>query len=135
MMMVEIGSSTGKAAMPSYRSRTTVLWEVRMVRSGYLREQAETCLRLSQRCSNRATAAELRMMAAEFVICGFVGVVGARFTREASIARQGRRPQIGLEQRNGRPCVARITFRRPLLVAAVHHALILHNASAACWRV
>jgi hypothetical protein len=37
-----------------------------MLRSGYLRQQAETCLRLSQRCSNKATAAELRMMAAEF---------------------------------------------------------------------
>jgi hypothetical protein len=37
-----------------------------MLRSGYLRQQAETCLRLSQRCSNKATAAELRVMAAEF---------------------------------------------------------------------
>jgi hypothetical protein len=37
-----------------------------MLRSDYLRQQAETCLRLSQRCSNRATAAELRVMAAEF---------------------------------------------------------------------
>jgi hypothetical protein len=37
-----------------------------MLRSGYLRQQAETCLRLSQRCLNRATAAELRVMAAEF---------------------------------------------------------------------
>jgi hypothetical protein len=34
-----------------------------MLRSGYLRQQAETCLRLSQRCSNKATAAELRVMA------------------------------------------------------------------------
>jgi hypothetical protein len=37
-----------------------------MLRSGYLRQQAETCLQLSQRCSNSATAAELRVMAAEF---------------------------------------------------------------------
>ena len=37
-----------------------------MFRSGYLRQQAETCLRLSQRCSNRAMAAELRVMAGEF---------------------------------------------------------------------
>jgi hypothetical protein len=37
-----------------------------MLRSGYLRQQAETCLRLSLRCSNKATAAELRVMAAEF---------------------------------------------------------------------
>ena len=37
-----------------------------MLRSGYLRQQAETCLRLSQKCSNRATAEELRLMAAEF---------------------------------------------------------------------
>jgi hypothetical protein len=37
-----------------------------MLRSGYLRQQAETCLRLSQRCPNKATAAELRVMAAEF---------------------------------------------------------------------
>jgi hypothetical protein len=37
-----------------------------MLRSGYLRQQAQTCLRLSQRCANRATAAELRVMAAEF---------------------------------------------------------------------
>jgi hypothetical protein len=37
-----------------------------MLRSGYLRQQAETCLRLSQRCSSSATAAELRVMAAEF---------------------------------------------------------------------
>ena len=37
-----------------------------MLRSDYLRRQAETCLRLSQRCSNKATAAELRVMAAEF---------------------------------------------------------------------
>src|SRR5215211_3377695 len=37
-----------------------------MLRSGYLRQQAETCLRLSQRCSNKATATELRLMAAEF---------------------------------------------------------------------
>jgi hypothetical protein len=37
-----------------------------MLRSGYLRQQAETCLRLSQKCSNRAPAAELRVMAAEF---------------------------------------------------------------------
>ena len=36
------------------------------MRSGYLRQQAETCLRLSQKCSNRATAEELRVMAAEF---------------------------------------------------------------------
>jgi hypothetical protein len=37
-----------------------------MLRSGYLRQQAETCLRLSRRGSNRATAVELRVMAAEF---------------------------------------------------------------------
>jgi hypothetical protein len=43
-----------------------VLCEVEMLRSGYLRQQAETCLRLSQRSSNRAMAAELRVMAAEF---------------------------------------------------------------------
>jgi hypothetical protein len=36
------------------------------LRSGYLRQQAETCLRLSQRCSNKTTAAELRLMAAQF---------------------------------------------------------------------
>jgi hypothetical protein len=34
-----------------------------MLHSGYLRQQAETCLKLSQRCSNKATAAELRVMA------------------------------------------------------------------------
>jgi hypothetical protein len=37
-----------------------------MLRSGYLRQQAETCLRLSQRCSNKTTAAELRLLAAQF---------------------------------------------------------------------
>jgi hypothetical protein len=37
-----------------------------MLRSGYLRQQAETCLRLSQKCLSGATAEELRLMAAEF---------------------------------------------------------------------
>jgi hypothetical protein len=37
-----------------------------MLRSGYLRQQAETCLRMSQKCSSSATAEELRLMAAEF---------------------------------------------------------------------
>src|SRR5215218_10220003 len=37
-----------------------------MLRSGYLRQQAETCLKLSQKCSNSATAEELRLIAAEF---------------------------------------------------------------------
>jgi hypothetical protein len=37
-----------------------------MSRYGYLRQQAETCLRILQRCSDRATAAELRVLAAEF---------------------------------------------------------------------
>jgi hypothetical protein len=37
-----------------------------MLRSDYLRRQAETCLRLSQKCSSSATAEELRLMAAEF---------------------------------------------------------------------
>ena len=37
-----------------------------MLRPGYLRQQAETCLKLSQKCSNSATAEELRLIAAEF---------------------------------------------------------------------
>jgi hypothetical protein len=36
------------------------------LRASYLRQQAETCLRLSQACSDKATAVELSMMAAEF---------------------------------------------------------------------
>jgi hypothetical protein len=37
-----------------------------MLRSDYLRRQAETCVRLSQNCSSSATAEELRLMASEF---------------------------------------------------------------------
>jgi hypothetical protein len=37
-----------------------------MLRSGFLRRQAATCLKLSQQCSNSAAAEELRVMAAEF---------------------------------------------------------------------
>jgi len=37
-----------------------------MLRPAYLRQQAEICLRLSEGCTNRATADELRLMAAEF---------------------------------------------------------------------
>ena len=36
-----------------------------MVRAKFLRRQAETCLRLSQQCSDSATAEHLRLMAAE----------------------------------------------------------------------
>jgi hypothetical protein len=37
-----------------------------MVRAKFLRRQAETCLRLSEQCSDSATAEHLRLMAAEF---------------------------------------------------------------------
>jgi len=37
-----------------------------MVSTGYLRRQAETCLKLSENCSRGALAEELRIMAAEF---------------------------------------------------------------------
>ena len=37
-----------------------------MVRAKFLRRQAETCLRLSEECSDSATAEQLRLMAAEF---------------------------------------------------------------------
>jgi hypothetical protein len=37
-----------------------------MLRSGFLRRQAETCLKLSQQSPNGTTAQEMRLMAAEF---------------------------------------------------------------------
>jgi hypothetical protein len=37
-----------------------------MLRSGFLRRQTETCLKLSQQCPNGTTAQEMRLMAAEF---------------------------------------------------------------------
>jgi len=37
-----------------------------MLRSRFLRRQAETCMRLSEDCAEPATAEELRLMAAEF---------------------------------------------------------------------
>jgi len=37
-----------------------------MSRAGFMRRQAETCIRLAQKCSNHRTAQELRLMGAEF---------------------------------------------------------------------
>ncbi len=37
-----------------------------MSRIGFLRRQAETCLRLAETCSDKTTAEYLRLMAAEF---------------------------------------------------------------------
>jgi hypothetical protein len=38
----------------------------RMLRSGFFRRQAETCLRLAEQCSDQTTAEQLRLVAAEF---------------------------------------------------------------------
>ena len=37
-----------------------------MLRSGFFRRQAETCLHLAEQCADQTTAEQLRLVAAEF---------------------------------------------------------------------